>query len=151
MTEQLSTFTESFARAKKYVLIERPQVNSKRKEEKMWRWQKYSKIRKSGNDPGIPLLSKQLSIEVQLICDVADAPQSDPVIHTDAQSVSDSFPSEVVTGSRYTSLSHTVGPCCLSVLCLVRPVSVNPKFLIDPSPTFPFGNHVFFYVYESVL
>ena len=66
-------------------------------------------------------------------------------------SVSDSFPSEVVTGSRYTSLSHTVGPCCLSVLCLVRPVSVNPKFLIDPSPTFPFGNHLFFYVYESVL
>ena len=37
----------------KYVLIERPQVNSKRKEEKMWRWQKYSKIRKSGNDSGI--------------------------------------------------------------------------------------------------
>ena len=98
-----------------------------------------------------PLFSKQLSIEVQLTCHVAGARHSDSVIHTGAQSASDSFPSEVVTGSRYTSLSHTVGPCCFSVLCLVRPVSVNPKFLIDPSPTFPFGNHVFFYVYESVL
>ena len=50
----------------------------------------------------------------------------------------------------YTSLSHTGGPCCLSVLYLAGPVPVNPKFLIYPSPTFPFGNHVFSYVYESV-
>ena len=39
------------------------------------------------------LFSKQLSIEVQLICAVPGAQQRDPVTHTDARSVSDTFPS----------------------------------------------------------
>jgi len=90
------------------------------------------------------LFSKQLSLEVQLICAVPGAQQRDPVTYTDARAVSDTFPSGVITGYRHASPSHTVGPCCLSV-------SVHPKFLMYPSPIFPFGNHVYFYVYESVL
>lgn len=117
---------------RKYVLIT-PQVNSKKKEEKMWRWQKYSKIRKVGMILEYPLFSKQLSIEVQLTCDVAGA-ETVIQLYTQMHSLFQTVFHQEVAISRYTSLSHCRSLLLLCFMFAKDSVSVNPKFLTDPSP-----------------
>ena len=49
------------------------------------------------------------------------------------------FPYWLFKNLPYSSLCCTVGPCWLSISCIVVCISVNPDFLVYPHPTFSLG------------
>ena len=49
-------------------------------------------------------------------------------------------PCKLLQNTEYSSLCYTIGPCCLSILCIVVSVCYSQIPNLSLPPPFPFGN-----------